>query len=248
MVDKLVKYWYLVVIVILTLLLSYNIYNLRKVNNINKIKSQNELALTDSVRLYKDKQNNNIYEKNILVSDNNKDLKALSKDLYNELILFKDKDKKNIITINQLNISIDRLNDTLKSLKVNGGKVLNNSINTKFDFSDKYRSLSGSVDIKLNSKDSTYSYQSYLIKDKINLKLITGLKDNGKDGFEIYMKSDNPYFKVDSIEGAIIKPDYFKKYNKQKKFGIGIHIGYGISKYGFNPYIGVGLNYNLFSF
>lgn len=248
MVGKLIKYWYIAVIIILTVLLGYNILNLRKVNTINKIKSQNELALTDSIRIYKDKQNNKIYEKNILVSNNDKDLETLSKNLYNELILFKDKNNRNIITINQLNISIDRLQDTLKSLKVNNGKILNNNINTKFDFSDEYRSLSGGVDVILNNKDSTYSYQSYLIKDKINLKLITGLKDNGKDGFEIYMKSDNPYFKVDSIEGAIIKPDYFKKYNKQKKFGIGINIGYGVSKNGLNPYIGIGLNYNLFSF
>ena len=34
-IDKLIKYWYIIVIVILTLLLTYNIYNLRKVNIIN---------------------------------------------------------------------------------------------------------------------------------------------------------------------------------------------------------------------
>lgn len=34
---------------------------------------------------------------------------------------------------------------------------------------------------------------------------------------------------------------------KPKRFGLGVHAGYGISKNGLSPYIGVGVHYNIFS-
>lgn len=35
---------------------------------------------------------------------------------------------------------------------------------------------------------------------------------------------------------------------KRKRLGIGIQAGYGITKQGFSPYVGIGVQYNLFSF
>lgn len=37
-------------------------------------------------------------------------------------------------------------------------------------------------------------------------------------------------------------------YKERSRFGIGASVGYGVSKDGFSPYIGVGINYNLISF
>ena len=36
--------------------------------------------------------------------------------------------------------------------------------------------------------------------------------------------------------------------SKPKRWGIGIHAGYGIGSDGFSPYFGIGLSYNLFDF
>ena len=47
---------------------------------------------------------------------------------------------------------------------------------------------------------------------------------------------------VENLKTAVIEE------NKPKRWGLGVQLGVGGCKDGFSPYIGVGLNYNLFSF
>ena len=57
----------------------------------------------------------------------------------------------------------------------------------------------------------------------------------------VKITNQNPYTKIGEIESIT-----FDK--KPKYFGIGFNAGYGISKNGLSPYIGVGINYNLLKF
>lgn len=36
--------------------------------------------------------------------------------------------------------------------------------------------------------------------------------------------------------------------NKPKRWGVGVHAGYGVTPHGFQPYIGVGVNYSILNF
>ena len=54
--------------------------------------------------------------------------------------------------------------------------------------------------------------------------------------------TDNPYIFIQDITTIKIG------FPKSKKFGIGIFTGYGISSGGLSPVIGIGINYNVFSF
>ena len=62
-------------------------------------------------------------------------------------------------------------------------------------------------------------------------------------GNVVYMTSDNPYVKFNSITGLKIP-----KQKKEKKFGIGPSVFGGYSNKGFVYGIGIGLQYNLISF
>lgn len=69
--------------------------------------------------------------------------------------------------------------------------------------------------------------------------------------------SDSTYKAV--VSGYNPKLDYIETYNtthyitefvreKQKKWGIGIQAGYGVGRNGLQPYVGVGVSYNLIRF
>ena len=78
----------------------------------------------------------------------------------------------------------------------------------------------------------------HIEKDRIQFKYALAVKDN-----VVYMTSDNPYVKFNSITGLTIP-----KQKKEKKFGIGPSVFSGYSNKGFVYGVGIGLQYNLISF
>jgi hypothetical protein len=49
-----------------------------------------------------------------------------------------------------------------------------------------------------------------------------------KNGIELGVTSDNPYIKVNSLEGSIVNIDSYEKYQKPKKWGLGVGVGLGV--------------------
>lgn len=62
-----------------------------------------------------------------------------------------------------------------------------------------------------------------------------------KDKIILDISNENPYSVTESQRAVIKIP-------KQKRIGLGVNAGYGISKSGLSPYIGLGVNYNLLNF
>mgnify|MGYP001691746864 FL=1 len=62
-----------------------------------------------------------------------------------------------------------------------------------------------------------------------------------KDGTYIDVINHNPFSTTQEVRSVYKLP-------KQKKFGIGVNLGYGMTSYGLSPYIGLGINYNLINF
>lgn len=62
-----------------------------------------------------------------------------------------------------------------------------------------------------------------------------------KDGTYIDVINHNPFSTTQEVRSVYKLP-------KQKKFGIGVNLGYGMTSYGLSTYIGLGINYNLINF
>lgn len=100
--------------------------------------------------------------------------------------------------------------------------------------------------------ESSFNLKGYIWGDIIAKKDTTDIKINIKNDFSIVtykeknklildVSDKNPYSITKAQRSYINLP-------KQKRFGLGVNVGYGISKSSLSPYIGLGINYNLLSF
>ena len=187
----------------------------------------NIIALTDSVKYYKGKYGNEVASKTMVIAKYN-DLKNINDSLYK--LTESMKVKKPDIVIGGTTVIDNSSHDTVwvaSSLEKEY-----RSIYRKFDFSDKYRELSGQV----SCVNDTLGL--HIQKDKVKFNYALAVKNN-----KVYMTSDNPYVKFSSITGLTMP-----EYKKQKKFGIGPSIFTGYGKDGFTYGIGIGIQYNLIRF
>lgn len=188
--------------------------------------SKNIVALTDSINYWKTKNGNMVAEKTLLEGSLS-DLKLVNDSLYK---MIKDMKVNNPSTV--IGGTTVITNKEVDTIWVNL-PVVSSPIYKDFDFSDKYRTLSGNI---------------YYIKDTLGLKINKDVVQFDyalaiQDG-KVYMTSDNPYVKFTSITGIEIPSQQQKK----KRFGIGpvIYGGYDFNTKTLGYGIGIGLTYSLF--
>ncbi len=245
-----------IIIIIILLLLMYGSLNI-----INGLKTdiafsqQNITALTDTIRVSKNKAGEASFSKSVLVVNNAKDLAKLNKDLADEL----KKTKGKVYELNRIVVGFkNNPNDTIKiqnTLVVypKGKYGLAWKYDTVFS-PDNSRLLSGLTMFKLDSNNSITPLETILSKDELNFKLKVGLREINKK-IEIFAESDYPGFSVIKLDGAQINPEnnpVLKKLTSPKKFNIGPTIGYGVQfsngSVTYGPQIGVSFMYSLISF
>lgn len=188
--------------------------------------NRNIVALTDSINYWKTKNGNTVAEKTIL-EGSLEDLKLVNDSLYS---MVKDMKVNNPTTVVGGTTIIT--NKEVDTIWVNLPQT-STPIYKEFDFSDRYRTLSGNI---------------YYITDTLGLKVT---KDQVKfdyalaiqDG-KVYMTSDNPYVKFANITGLEVPSQVQKK----KRFGIGpvVYGGYNFNTKTFGYGIGIGVTYSLF--
>lgn len=68
------------------------------------------------------------------------------------------------------------------------------------------------------------------------------------EGYNVKMKKIEVYPKT--VYRNITRTEYVEKFERDKRFGIGIQAGYGYNIYGnnFSPFIGIGISYNFIRF
>ena len=197
----------------------------------------NIIALTDSVKYYKGKYSNEVAKKTMVEADY-KNLQNINDSLYRMIQSMQVK-KPDIVIGGSTSIDNGK-HDTVWILSASTAdvsatgvtEITSKNIYRKFDFSNQYRELTGNV----NYTNDTLGL--HIEKDRIQFKYALAVKDN-----VVYMTSDNPYVKFNSITGLTIP-----KQKKEKKFGIGPSVFSGYSNKGFVYGIGIGLQYNLISF
>lgn len=191
------------------------------------VNDNNIIALTDSVKYYKGKLGNEVASKTMIETDY-KNLLLVNDSLYRLIESIRVKNPEVVIGSD---VSIDNgKHDTIWIATATEKE--SSSIYKNFNFSDKYRELSGTV----NYSNDTLGL--HIEKDKVQFQYALAIKNN-----KVYMTSDNPYVKFSSITGLTIP-----KEKKVKKFGIGPSIYGGYGNHGWNYGLGIGFQYNIISF
>ena len=190
----------------------------------------NIVALTDSIEYYECTTGELVAQKTILTGEI-KDLKeSHSKELnalYNDLNSMK---RKNAQLAAQIKGFIDNpVKDTVWKYDT---IRFTQSLIQPFDFSDRWRTLSGNITLK----DNTMSLN--IKEDKVFFDYTVAIEDG-----HIYLKSDNPYVKYGYVTAIQ------KQQKKPKRWNIGFQAGFGF-QYGMlnktvdlGPYLGVGISW-----
>lgn len=194
--------------------------DIREFSNIDKLES-----LTDSIKYYKDNYNVLHSRISIIEADNFTKIKSKDKDIQELQELVKKYKNVQAATVIKTETKVVE-------------KIVNKPI---FDTISKETAYYSKFDLDgfvwgeiIAKKDSTDLILN--IRNDFN---IVSHYDKGKLVLDVSDK--NPYSITKSQRSYINLP-------KQKKWGLGINAGYGVSKSGLSPYIGLGVNYNLINF
>ena len=201
--------------------------SINKCTYYKNVNDKNIIALTDSVKYYKGKYGNEVAKKTMIETDY-KNLQIINDSLYRMIQSMQVK-KPDIVIGGSTSIDNGK-HDTVWVPTVT--EITSKNIYRKFDFSNQYRELTGNVSY------TNDTLGLYIEKDIMQFKYALAVKDN-----VVYMTSDNPYVKFNSITGLTIP-----KQKKEKKFGIGPSVFGGYSNKGFVYGIGIGLQYNFINF
>ena len=201
--------------------------SINKCTYYKNVNDKNIIALTDSVNYYKGKYGNEVAKKTMIETDC-KNLQIINDSLYRMIQSMQVK-KPDIVIGGSTSIDNGK-HDTVWVLTVT--EITSKNIYKKFDFSNQYRELTGNVSY------TNDTLGLYIEKDIMQFKYALAVKDN-----VVYMTSDNPYVKFNSITGLTIP-----KQKKEKKFGIGPSVFGGYSNKGFVYGFGIVLHYNFINF
>lgn len=198
---------------------------IKKCSSYKDTNNQNVIALTDSIKHYKTKNNELYVSKTLLLGDLNT-LKLANDSLYNVL---KSMNIHNPSTVIHFDSHID--NGKKDTAWVIQPVFMHDTINTvniqkQFAFNNQYRELEGNVFVR----DTLLGLN--IDKDKVYFDYTLAVEDN-----KVYVKSNNPYVQYDKIQGITLPKA------KKSWYGIvvGPSIGYGYDFNGkkFGPNIGI---------
>jgi hypothetical protein len=134
---------------------------------------------------------------------------------------------QSIVTVEYRSDTIVRI-DTVKIEVPKPYKVTEVRTDTLFIYVDRVLNPGDSVPVELPIEEVGYKGEEY--------ELTIG-------GYRPYLKNLTVYPRTVTIDNTVTNT-----ITKRPRFGVGIQAGYGITGKEISPYIGVGVQYNLFSF
>ena len=214
-----------VLVGILIILLSCSI---RTCQNKNSQYNNNIKALTDTITYYQSQMGALVASKTAFES-NIEELKLVNSKLYQELEDMKLKKGKvdNAVHV-EGNIDFGK-NDTIYLVQYDtiNGEIDKSSFKQKFDFSNQWRELEGSVAVANDSMKVSID------KDKIFFDYTVAMDNNNK----IYIKSNNPYVQYTELSGFTVPKE------KRKHFSIGPSVGVGYGVFNRKPDLFLGITF-----
>jgi len=195
----------------------------------NERLEHNLITQTSDIEYYKGKNNELVAQQQIYIATN-KELELLNKDLSEQLKSMKVQNAEQALRIEGLINNPKR--DTV--WRVNNDTIyIDKSVNiTKpFDFSDKWRTLSGDVYIA----DGNLGLN--IDKDIIKFDYTAAFKDG-----QLYITSDNPYVQYNNITGIQVPKQKKKRWTVGIYGGFGVHYNVPTKSFGYGPQIGAGVS------
>lgn len=221
-------------------------YQNKQLKNDLEIQIHNELALTDTMRILKTKEGKLLYDKSMLIIQSKEELERLTNFKNSQISTLENELNSKVNVITNLTGEVNTLNGRIKEL--NTQLELTDSVDIykiKFGETDKWHTLNGYTELK--SKTKPLFFKTYLTENKINLSLIVGVTEN----YKIFVETDgNPYVQITNINGANLDVKKYSNNTTKKRWGVGINGGYGYSLISnkFEPNIGLGIQWIIFSF
>ena len=215
-----------------------------KTGNENSIKlqieKQNEFALKDTIRIIKNSLGEEIFIKGVLISDKN-NLAFINASLGKELT--------------KLEGDVKYLSTSVASIASKGPIVVKDTVtrypNGDYDISWKYNNRFDSSNSRSIEGNSLFALDTtggllkvvkkgtIITKDEMRIKLVTGLTKIDST-YRIYVKSDYPGFKIDSLEGAVLDKSMFYKPNPPLiHWGPSVTAGIGMTTLAPTPSLGL---------
>jgi hypothetical protein len=250
-------YIFVAAIIIILLLLLKQCNGISNLNSKLDIQNHNLDALSDSIRIEKDKVGDAMFVKKTLLADK-ASLEKLNKDLALEV----EKVKGQVLTLQKISAETRTRIEYVPTYitKYADGQY---SLDWKFDttYSEgNYRKLSASSFFEIDTLTHRISPgQTRIGEDAIGFSFVTGLREKNKS-LEIFVTPKYPGMTITSMEGAIIDPqksDVLKSMFPSKKWSVGPYVGVGIGagkglggNAFFGPVMSVGLSlqYSLIKF
>jgi len=243
----------LIAIIVIGGKIGYNMY-MEKEKDL-RIAKQNQSALTDSVRVTKNKLDDAVYAKEVFVAETNKELKALSEDLGQTMKEYSGKIHELTILTAEIKNDVEDLADTGDiSETPEGNQSYDWVLNKKYDQYNS-RLLKGTNVFRYDKETNSFTtLPTKITHDEIKFKLVQGLRTTDDGKIEIFASSTYPGFNASSFESAIIDPKKhpaLKEFTREKKWNIGLYGGYGVTtnlSTGIvmaGPQIGFGASYRL---
>lgn len=211
--------------------------NLLSVSRCSSMKCTNEVnldALADTIKYFESKNGSLVVQKTMLNGDLNT-LKKVKDSLYNVIKSIGVNSPDNVV-YSKITVH-DAKHDTAWVVQHDTIDEKNKNIyniNKKFNFSDQYRTLTGSTWFHSNGEADSLGMS--IDTNTVIADFTVVQKDNN-----VFISSNNPYVEYNKVIGLTN--------SKKKRFGVGPVIGVGINqKARFTGFVGVGLMYNVFSF
>lgn len=178
---------------------------------------------TDSLYIYKNRVDEAYIAKDILILEK-KELKEENEALAKEVKSLKD----NPIIVTETIVKYV-VRDTIQT-QVDSVKAFDSDIK-QYEWSardpNSWYAVAGVSTIDYSKKIFANSVNSIEMQTKLNIDLI-----EQDDKLTLVAKSDNPYITFSSIDGIMIDPaksNILKKHFKQKRWGVGPYVGFGVT-------------------
>ena len=206
--------------------------------------------MQDSVKTYKDKNGNLIFEKTSIVTELD-DLKIYSDSLYQRVNNLKDElDSRPVVYVSS---GVKIIHDTIR-VKYEVFRINDSTFAVPFSKDTIYspgneKHIAGQLCIV--TKDSTIRVGDFTIdRDEIifNAEIVLSEKD---DKLVVSVTSEHPGFDVESITPIVLDTKLHPELKKlnNKRFIVGPYVGLGLGQnFTIQPQIGIGLSYKIIAF
>ena len=238
-----------IVAIVLFLLIGAVAWQQTRVNALQKevkMEQNNIKALQDTTQKYKNKSGELGFQK-LALQGSVARLKQLNDTLYQEI----EKEKGKVESITKMLATAGSTDTVFVDSSQTERIELNNSYQYKTKWELKksgetwQKLLAGYHELTIDQNFNIVESNTYLTSDILQIPIITGASKMDNGAYRIFVRTPYPDITFSNIQGAVIQPNQIKT---KDRFSVGLQAGYGFTTDGFSPYVGLGVQINLFSF